>query len=56
MKSRKRWRERTTNFFFFQTVKTRNELPKEIVNATSIDLFKNKLHEAWKYFPLMFCV
>ena len=42
------------NFFYFQTTKTRNELPKEIVHAKSIDLFKNKLHEAWKDLPIKF--
>ena len=42
------------NFFYFQMTKTRNELPKEIAHAKSIDLFKNKLHEAWKDLPIKF--
>ena len=36
-------RELQTNFFYFQTIKTWNELPKEMVHAKSIDLFKNNL-------------
>ena len=35
-------------FFLFRTMKTWNELPKEIVHAKSTDAFKNKLDEAWK--------
>ena len=42
------------NFFYFQIIKTWNELPKEIVLAKSIDSFKNKLHEAWKDMPIKF--
>ena len=42
------------NFFFFRTIKTWNELPKEIVHAKSIDSFKNKLDEAWKDLPIKF--
>ena len=33
------------NFFYFRTIKTWNELPKEIVHAKSIDSFKSKLDE-----------
>ena len=36
------------NVFYFRTIKTWNELPKEIVHAKSIDSFENKLDEAWK--------
>ena len=32
------------NFFYFRTIKTWNELPKEVVHAKSIDSFKNKLN------------
>ena len=39
------------HFFYFQTIKTWNELPKEIVHAKSIDSFKSKLDEAWKDLP-----
>ena len=35
--------------FFFQTLKTWNELLREIVHPTFIDSFKNKLDGAWKY-------
>ena len=35
-------------FFLFRTMKTWNELPKEIVHAKSTDAFKNKLDEEWK--------
>ena len=42
------------NFFYFRTIKASNELPKEIVNARSIDSFKNKLDEAWKDLPMKF--
>ena len=34
------------NFFYFRTIKTWNELPKEIVHSTSNDSFKNKLDQA----------
>ena len=42
------------NVFSFQTIKTSNELPKEILHAKSIDSFENKLDEAWKDFPITF--
>ena len=42
------------NFFYFQTIKTWNELPKEIVHAKSIDSFKNELDDAWKDLPIKF--
>ena len=35
-------------------IKTWNELPKEIVHATSIDSFKNELGEMWMFLPIMF--
>ena len=43
------------NFIYFRTIKTWNEIPKEIVHAKSIDSFKNKLDEAWKDLPMKFC-
>ena len=43
-----------TNFLYFQTIKTWNELPKKIAHAKSIDSFKNKLDEAWKDLPITF--
>ena len=42
------------NFFYVRTIKTWNELPKEIVHAKSIDSFKNKLDEAWKDLSIKF--
>ena len=40
--------ELQVTFFYFQTIKTWNEFPKDIVHGKSIDSFKNKLDEAWK--------
>ena len=42
------------NFFYFRTIKTWNELPKEIVDGKFIDSFKNELDEAWKDLPTKF--
>ena len=42
------------NFFYFQTIKTWNALPKEIAHTMSINSFKNKLDEAWKHLPIKF--
>ena len=42
------------NFFYFRTIKTWNELPKEIIHAKSIDSVENKLDEAWKDLPIKF--
>ena len=47
-------RELQANLFYFQTIKTWNELPKEIVPATSIDSFKTKLDEVRKYLLIKF--
>lgn len=41
------------NSFYFRTSKTWNELPKDVVEADSINIFKNKLDEHWK--QLRFC-
>ena len=41
-------RQLQADFFYFRTIKTWNELPKEIVHAKSIDSFKNKLDDEWK--------
>ena len=38
------WKETKDDVRELQT----NELPKEIVHTTSIDLFKNKLDDVWK--------
>ena len=42
------------NFFYFRTIKTWNELPKEIIHTKCIDSFKIKLDEAWKDLPIKF--
>ena len=42
------------NFFYFRTIKTLNDLPKEIVHANSINSFKNKFDEVWKDLPIKF--
>ena len=36
------------NSFYYRTVKTWNELPKEVVNAVNINSFKNTLDVHWK--------
>ena len=36
------------NSFYYRTVKTWNELPKEVVNAVNINSFKNSLDVHWK--------
>ena len=36
-----------TNSFYFRTVKIWNELPKEVVHATDVSNFKEKLDNAW---------
>ena len=41
-------------FFYFQTIKIWNKLPKEIAHVKSIDSFKNKLDEAWKGLSIKF--
>ena len=43
-----------TNFFYFRTIQTWNELPKEIIHVKSINLFKNKLDETRKDLPVRF--
>ena len=36
------------NFFGVRTINVWNNLPHDIVNATSLSIFKNKLDEHWK--------
>ena len=43
-----------TNSFYYRTIKTWNDLPKEVVNAKDINSFKEKLDEAWKENPIKF--
>ena len=42
------------NFFYFRKIKIWNELRKEIVHFTSIDLIKKKLDDAWKDLSIRF--
>ena len=53
MESTKRWREMTPcKFYLLLKDQIKNELPKEIVHAKSINSFENKLDEAWKDLPI----
>ena len=40
--------------FFYRCINTWNDLPKEVVNATSIQSFKRRLDQAWRNHPLRF--
>ena len=40
------------NVFYFQMIKTWNELPKEIAPVKSVNSFKSKLNEVWKDLPI----
>ena len=42
------------NSFYYRAVKTWNDLPKVIVNASDINNFKNILDEAWKESPIKY--
>ena len=42
------------NSFYYRTAKMWNELPEEVVNATTIDTFKNKLDKYWNEMPIKF--
>jgi hypothetical protein len=42
------------NSFYFRTTKVWNELPEEVVAATSLNAFKNQLDNAWKDEPSKF--
>ena len=43
-----------TNSFYFRTVKTWNELPKEVVHAIDVNEFKKQLDQAWNKLPIKF--
>ena len=43
-----------TNSFYFRTIASWNKLPKHVVNAKTVKLFKAKLNEAWKTHPKKF--
>ena len=36
------------NSFYYRNARTWNDLPREVVNAKTINSFKQKLDEAWK--------
>ena len=42
------------NSFYYRTSKMWNELPEEVVNATTINTFKNKLDKYWNEMPIKF--
>ena len=48
------YRSAQHNSFYYRSVKTWNELPKDVGNAESINMFKNKLDELWKNHPLRY--
>ena len=39
------------NSFYFRTTRMWNNLPKQVVNATTLDTFKKMLDEAWQHRP-----
>ena len=41
-----------TNSFFFRSIRTWNNLPKNVVDSLSVSSFKSNLDKAWKYHPL----
>lgn len=43
-----------SNAFYYRTPKIWNNLPKTVVNAKSINAFKNKLDDFWKDEPIMY--
>ena len=42
------------NFFYQRTIKTWNDLPRDVAGAKTINEFKNKLDEFWQYHPIKF--
>ena len=42
------------NSFYFRTSKLWNDLPSTVVNAKTIDTFKNRLDNLWKDEPIMY--
>ena len=42
------------NFFYYRTIKNRNELPRNVVNATTINSFKKQLDDPWKDKPFKY--
>ena len=43
-----------SNSFYHRIVRTWNNLPREVVNATNVNTFKNKLDDAWRNEALKF--
>ena len=42
------------NSFYYRSTKTWNELPRRVVNAETLNEFKNRLDEHWNNHPLKF--
>ena len=45
-----------TNSFYHRTARTWNDLPRDIVNAENINIFKNKLDDLWTENPIKFSI
>ena len=43
-----------SNSFYYRVANTWNNLPKDVVTAPSINIFKNKLDDHWKELPIKF--
>ena len=43
-----------TNSFFYRSIPSWNKLPKRVVEAKTIKVFKERLNEAWKMHPKRF--
>ena len=43
-----------TNSFYFRTVKTWNNLPRVVVDANNLNIFKTQLDKAWTNNPIKF--
>ena len=43
-----------TNSFFYRSIPNWNKLPKNVVEAKTIKVFKERLNEAWKTHPKRF--
>ena len=42
------------NSFYYRTIKNWNELPRNVVNATTINSFKKQLDDAWEDKPFKY--
>ena len=43
-----------SNSFYYRVANTWNNLPKDVVTAPSINIFKNKRDDLWKELPIKF--